>query len=90
MPCRIEIDADVGKGGHLDGGIVDSFYNKSGKAVKPHVMMTDKGRRPRIKGALHGSGERRCPLLRGGVRRLHLHPAMMSSIASAAGRQIRL
>ena len=89
MPCRIEIDPDVGIGGHLDDGIIDGLYKKRGNGVKPCVVVPDQGRRSRIEGALHRSGEG-CCLLRGGARPLHLHRAVMGSIASAAGRQIRL
>jgi hypothetical protein len=89
LPCRIEIDPDVGIGGHLDDGIIDGLYKKPGNGVKPRVIVPDQGRRPWIEGALHRRSEG-CRLLRGGACPLHLHLAVMGSIASAAGRQIRL
>jgi len=89
LPCCIKSNPDVSAGGRFDRAVIDRFSKQAGAGMKPCVVVPDQCCRSGIKGALRrngGDGE----LMSGGIRPLHLHLAVVNSVAAAAGWQVRV
>ena len=89
MPCRIKRNPDRGGGVRFDGRVAAQLTMQAGAGMKPCVVVPYQCCWSGIKGALRrngGDGD----LMRGGVRPLHLHLAVMNSVAAAAGWQVRV
>lgn len=87
LPCRVESNPDESIGGSLDRCMMGQLHQDAGACVDPCIIVPNQGHCPGVERALRrNTGD--CVSISGGVRPLHLHLTMMSSIAPAADGQI--
>jgi hypothetical protein len=89
LPCGIKCNRHVSVCGHFDRGLMDRIYKKPRHGMELCIVVSNQGGRSGIKGALRWSSKNRVTTV-GSARLLHLQVAVMRSIATAAGREIRV
>jgi hypothetical protein len=74
---------------HFDDRVMDCFWEESSDGMKFRIVVPDQGGGSGIEGALRWSGEDRVAAS-GGACLLHFQMAVMRSVATAAGREVRI